>query len=169
MVQAKQLLAETGFKFLNADEIEKELCVSKLQAGKEFFIRLDKFLGEGTGFILESTLSGNYLVKALEKAKQQGYIVRIVYVFLKNPNDCIQRIKLRVKLGGHFVPDEDVIHRYYRSKSNFWNTYKNLVESWVMIYNSTDTAPQRVAVGTSENFIVELENLFHEFLNDLEK
>jgi len=38
-----------------------------------------------------------------------------------------------------------------------------------MIYNSTDTAQQRVAVGTSENFIVELENLFHDFLNNLEK
>jgi hypothetical protein len=37
-----------------------------------------------------------------------------------------------------------------------------------MIYNSTDTAPQRVAIGTSENFIVELENLFNNFFNDLE-
>jgi predicted ABC-type ATPase len=61
------------------------------------------------------------------------------------------------------VPNEDVIRRYYRSKSNFWNTYKNLADSWVMIYNSTDTAPQRVAIGTSENFIVELENLFNNF------
>ena len=34
---SKQILAETGFNFLNADEIEKELSVSKLQAGKEFF------------------------------------------------------------------------------------------------------------------------------------
>jgi predicted ABC-type ATPase len=58
---SKQILAETGFEFLNADEIEKELAVSKLQAGKAFFIRLERFLGEGTSFVLESTLSGNYL------------------------------------------------------------------------------------------------------------
>jgi predicted ABC-type ATPase len=166
---SKQILAETGFEFLNADEIEKELAISKLQAGKEFFMRLDKFLSEETSFALESTLSGNYLVKAIEKAKQQGYTVRIVYVFLENPNDCIQRIKLRVKLGGHFIPDEDVIRRYYRSKANFWNTYKSLADSWVMIYNSTDTTPQKVAVGTKETFIVELENLFNDFLNNLEK
>jgi len=38
---SKQILAETGFKFLNADEIEKELATSKLQAGKEFFKRLE--------------------------------------------------------------------------------------------------------------------------------
>ena len=34
---SKQILSETGFDFLNADEIEKELGSSKLQAGKEFF------------------------------------------------------------------------------------------------------------------------------------
>jgi predicted ABC-type ATPase len=79
---SKQILAETGFEFLNADEIAKELAVFKLQAGKEFFVRLDKFLGEGTSFVLESTLSGNYLVKVIEKAKQLGYVVRIVYLFL---------------------------------------------------------------------------------------
>ena len=88
-------------------------------------------------------------------------------MFLETPHDCIQRIKLRVTLGGHFIPDEDVIRRYYRSKDNFWNTYKNLVDSWVMIYNSTNTTPQRVALGTSSNFVVELENLFQNFLNDL--
>jgi hypothetical protein len=38
-----------------------------------------------------------------------------------------------------------------------------------MIYNSTDEEPQRVAIGTGDNFVVELENLFQDFLNDLEK
>lgn len=88
---------------------------------------------------------------------------------MENPQDCIQRIRLIVKLGGHFVPDDDVVRRYYRSKSNFWNTYKNLANEWVMIYNSTDEEPQRVAIVTGENFVVELENLFHDFINDLEK
>ena len=166
---SKQILAETGFKFLNADEIEKELSVSKLQAGKEFFKRLDDFIATETSFVLESTLSGNYLIKAIEKAKSKGYFVKIVYVFLENPQDCIQRIKLRVKLGGHFIPDEDVIRRYYRSKTNFWNIYKNLADDWVMIYNSTTEEPQKVAVGICDNYVVELPNLFTDFLNDFEQ
>jgi predicted ABC-type ATPase len=94
--------------------------------------------------------------------------VRIVYVFLESPEDCIQRIKLRVKLGGHFIPDKDVIRRYYRSKINFWNTYKDLADSWITIYNSTTEEPQKVAVGTGKDFVVELENLFDDFLNDFE-
>ena len=166
---SKQILLETGFEFLNADEIERELVISKLQAGKEFFKRLDKFLETETSFILESTLSGNYLVKAIERAKIKGYLIRIIYVFLESPEDCIQRIKLRVKLGGHFVPNEDVIRRYYRSKANFWNIYKNLAEDWLIIYNSATKEPQKIAVGIGENFVVELENLFNDFLNNLEK
>lgn len=164
---SKQILAETGFKFLNADEIEKELAVSKLHAGKEFFSRLENFISTDESFVLESTLSGKYLIKIIEKAKTKGYVIKIVYIFLENPQDCIQRIKLRVKLGGHFIPDEDVIRRYYRSKTNFWNVYKKLSDDWVMIYNSTTQEPQIVAVGTGDNFVVELENIFNIFLNKL--
>ncbi|TAE75154.1 MAG: hypothetical protein EAZ85_02985 [Bacteroidetes bacterium] len=164
-----EILGRTGYTFLNADEIEKELAVSKLEAGKEFFRRLETLLVAEQSFVLESTLSGNYLVKIIETAKKSGYSIKIIYVFLENPQSCIQRIKLRVKLGGHFVPNDDVIRRYYRSKANFWHTYKDLADEWVIIYNSTDKEPQRVAIGTGKNFVVELENLFHDFINELEK
>ena len=163
------ILAKTGFDFLNADEIEKELAVSKLQAGKEFFGRLENLILAEKSFVLESTLSGKYLIKIIQKVEKSGYAIRIVYVFLEKPQDCIQRIKLRVRLGGHFIPDEDVIRRYYRSKVNFWNVYKNLADDWVIIYNSTNEEPQKVAIGTGADFVVELENLFHNFINDLEK
>ena len=83
-----------------------------------------------------------------------------------NPQDCIQRIKMRVKLGGHFIPDEDVIRRYYRSKTHFWNTYKYLADVWLMIYNSTTEEPQKIAVGIGDNYVIELPNIFTNFLND---
>jgi predicted ABC-type ATPase len=164
---SKEILKETGFPFLNADEIEKELVASKLQAGRTFFKRLEKFMEVGDSFVLESTLSGNYLVKVIQKAQNSGYTVKIVYVFLESPADCIQRIKIRVKLGGHSIPDEDVIRRFYRSKANFWNIYKNLSTEWVMIYNSETHSPQRVALGLSEHYFVEEENLFANFIKDI--
>ncbi len=110
---SQNIVEKTKFAFLNADEIEKELSTSKLQAGKVFFERLSQLIAKGESFILESTLSGNYLIKVIRKAQTESYSIRIVYVFLGSPQDCIQRIRLRVKLGGHFVPDDDVIRRYY--------------------------------------------------------
>ncbi|MFN0202245.1 MAG: AAA family ATPase [Bacteroidia bacterium] len=164
---SKQILQETGFQFLNADEIEKELSTSKLQAGKEFFKRLEQYTTDNKSFVLESTLSGKYLVRVLKELHEKGYLIRFVYVFLESPSDCIQRIKLRVKLGGHFIPDEDVIRRYYRSKSNFWHIYKKLSDEWVLLYNSATESPQKVAVGVGENYLVELEPLFINFQKDI--
>ena len=166
---SKQILVETGYEFLNADEIETKLAISKLQAGKEFFRRLDDYISNEISFVLERTLSGNYLAKVIEKAKLKGYVIKIVYIYLESPEDCIQRIKLRVKLGGHFIEDADVICRYYRSKVNFWRIYKNLANDWVVIYNSTTEEPQKIALGVANNYVVELENIFNDFLNNLEQ
>jgi len=44
-----------------------------------------------------------------------------------------------------------------------------LADEWVMIYNSTDEEPQRIAIGMCEKFVVEPENLFNNFIDDIEK
>lgn len=130
---SKWLITETSYPFLNADEIEKELGLpdtnaSKIQAGRVFFERLSQYTQDEISFIVESTLAGGYLVKAIETLKSKLYSVQIIYVFVEDVDICIQRIDNRVKLGGHFVPNEDVKRRFYRSRENFWNVYKNLAD-----------------------------------------
>lgn len=165
---SKELIEKTGYIFLNADEIQRERNVSPIQAGKIFFSNLELCFRQNKSFILESTLSGGYLAGVLKSAKLQSYLITLVYLFLESPQDCINRIKLRVKLGGHYVPDEDVIRRYYRSKKNFWRLYKNMADNWVLLYNSDDKEPQRVAIGVGEDYIVESEYLFNVFTGDTE-
>lgn len=168
---AKQLIPETGYEFLNADEIEKNLdspdASPKLRAGRLFLKRLNELTEASQSFILESTLSGKYLLSVIEKAQAQGYVFKLFYVFLESPEVCIERIKNRVKLGGHFVPDDDVRRRYYRSKRNFWNTYKDLADRWTMIYNTSLDVSQSVAVGSKSKFIIENDELFQQFITDV--
>lgn len=169
---AKQLVIETGYEFLNADEIEKTLepsdtASTKVQAGRLFFARLTELIDVGQSFILESTLSGKYLLKVIENAQQRGYGFKLFYVYLESPEMCIERIKNRVRLGGHFVPDEDVRRRYYRSKQNFWLTYKNLAGDWSLFNNPSSGDNQLVAVGFKDNYSVESEELFSQFLTDV--
>ncbi len=168
---SKPLIAETTYAFLNADEIERELDTpdtagSKLKAGRLFFRRLDELMDAGQGFILESTLAGKYLVKVIENAKNKGYSVSIVYVFLESPQICLERINARVKDGGHDIPKEDVIRRYYRSKENFWLVYKNLADDWLLYFNGLQTI-QQVAAGKKETYEIEHELLFEKYLNDI--
>jgi predicted ABC-type ATPase len=169
---AKSLLEELPYVFLNADEIEKELTsnsaskVSKIKAGRIFFERLKELTLSGQSFILESTLSGNYLEKAIVEVKAAGYTVSLLYIFLESPQICIERIKVRVSKGGHYVPDEDVVRRYYRSKRNLWHVYRKLADEWRMYYNS-DEKMELIGLGKEDTINILDNTRFDLFLNTM--
>ena len=140
---AKEFSKKKNLNFINADEIAKELDSEnltkyKIKAGKIFFQQLQDNLLLNKSFIIETTLSGKYLVKYIEKAKKINYKVSLIYLFLEEPITNIERIKNRVLNGGHFVPNNDVLRRYYRSKYLFCNLYKDIVSSWYIYYNSDE-------------------------------
>ena len=70
----------------------------------------------------------------------------IVFIFLKSPEMSVARVRNRVEAGGHHVPTEDVVRRFYRSKQNFWHIYRERVDRWSLFYNS-DEHFQEVASG----------------------
>jgi predicted ABC-type ATPase len=83
---------------------------------------------------IETTLSGKYHNRLINNFKKNGYEIKLYFVFMDNPQVCIQRIRNRVSKGGHNVPDEDVIRRFFRSKQNF-KALKNSVAYWELHYN----------------------------------
>jgi predicted ABC-type ATPase len=166
---AKDFVRDRAYYFINADEIGAALDGQdgfQLKAGRLFFEKANELAATGKSFVMESTLSGSYLTRILTQLRKQQYAIRIVYVFLENPESCIERVKIRVRKGGHHVPEEDIRRRYYRSKNNFWTEYKELADSWLLIYNANDGF-QEVAVGVGEKFVIENENLFKRFIEDL--
>ena len=169
---AYQLLPIKNLEFLNADEIANEINPKaidkvKITAGKEYFKRLNKFFNNNKSFIIETTLSGQMLVKIIQKAKKLNYEIPLIYVFVDNPQICIERIKVRVKKGGHNIPDEDVIRRFQRSKNNFWNKYKDLVDEWAVYYNGKNNFAEVLKCEDTEIEILH-KTLYNEFIKDLE-
>lgn len=170
---AKGLLSDEKLTFLNADEIALELCPENLEsvrisAGKKLFKQLENCIKQEMSFALETTLSGNLYVKVIEKLKRKGYKTSLVYVFLDTPDMCIERIKTRVKEGGHYIPDEDVKRRYHRSLKNFWNVYKGLVNNWALYYNGPEKNVL-VASGESDKIDIQDEMLYNKFKEGLKK
>ena len=172
---AKELLQEYSLEFINADEIAREINPDdfqavRIQAGKKVFKKLDEMLSLEKSFAIETTLSGNFLVKVIKRAKAKGYESALIYSFVDNPEICIKRIMIRVKNGGHFVPDEDVIRRYYRSKRNLWFKYRNVVDEWSVFYNGLSgyINVMKGESGNIEIFNEELYNLFMENIDDEE-
>jgi predicted ABC-type ATPase len=54
-------------------------------------------------------------VALLNKAQQQGYRTYLYYVATEDPEINISRVNHRVKMGGHPVPEDKIVSRYYRS------------------------------------------------------
>lgn len=148
---AKELVNELSLSFVNADEIATELSPGhlgkvRIQAGKIFFAKIEEHILSGESFIVETTLAGRYLVRLIEKLRENGYTTELIYIFIESIEEAIRRIDIRVKKGGHPVPEEDIIRRFWRSKRNFWNIYRKMVNGWKLFLNNKDEFLQ-VAAG----------------------
>jgi len=154
--------------FINADEIAKEYDPNDIQkykiaAGKEFFQRVSDKLSKNDSFMIETTLSGKYLKRVIEKAKNRGFYVFLIYLYLDNCAENILRVKNRVLAGGHHVPEPDIVRRYKRSKNLFLTLYKDLVDEWSLFYNGDDKFE---LIANSEMVIDEI--VYKHFLKDTE-
>lgn len=132
-----------SIEFINADEIAKNLNPDvmdqeKFNAGRIFLAQIDHLLNERKEMIIETTMSGKYLIKIIQKAKEIGYQIDIFYLFLANVTDHIARVQNRVFNGGHNIPKEDIIRRYYRSRNLFFNLYKDQADRWFLFFNADD-------------------------------
>src|SRR5688500_10324050 len=64
---------------------------------------------------VETVLSTSKYRALVERAKALGFEVRLIFVMLRSPDLNVDRVRLRVRRGGHDVPDEKVRSRYANS------------------------------------------------------
>ena len=50
--------------------------------------------------------------------------------------DILALVRIRVKMGGHDVPEEVIRRRFARGWKNFENIYKSVVDEWALYDNS---------------------------------
>lgn len=160
-------------EYISADAIAEKLVARpedldsvKLQAGRLFFQEIHRLIETERDFVVEVTLSGKGFERIISRLKRAEYTVAIVFIFLKSPETCVARVRNRVQAGGHHVPTEDVVRRFYRSKHNFWYTYRYLVDRWSLFYNSVEHF-QEVASGEGNSFTITNETFFELFMRDV--
>lgn len=116
----KNMMLELSFgyipkTFINADEIKLELNCTDKEAQNESFIKLDEMIRMKKSFIYETVFSHESKIELLKRLKENGYHIKVIFVLTENPNINIKRVQKRVSQGGHNVPKEKIIARYYRS------------------------------------------------------
>ena len=73
---------------------------------------------EGKSLIFETVLSAYDKIDFIQRAKSQGYFIRLFFVGTESPTINASRIAQRVMEGGHDVPITKIISRYTKSIAN---------------------------------------------------
>lgn len=157
---AQEFIKEARLPFLNADEIAlkiapRQIEKARVQAGKMFLAQIETAITRRESFIVETTLSGKYFIRLINKLRKNNYRVEITYIFVETVEEAIRRIDIRVRKGGHPVPTVDVKRRFTRSKTNFWEIYRMMVNNWKIFLNSKDEFSQVAAGEGNEMEIID--------------
>ncbi|MBL7817197.1 MAG: zeta toxin family protein [Saprospiraceae bacterium] len=128
-------------EFVNADEIAKGLSPFhpekvSIEAGRIMLNRINQLLEKGEDFAFETTLSTRSYVSFIKKARNLGYKITLVFVYLKSVDLAKQRVAERVKKGGHNIETEVIERRYVAGLKNFRNLYFPICNEWIVFDNS---------------------------------
>ena len=155
--------------FVNADEIARGLSPFApesvaIQAGRIMLQRIDELLPQRVDFAIETTLATRSYVQLVHRAQALGYKVHLIFFFLENEEQAIQRVAQRVRNGGHNIPETDIRRRFKRGIYNLINLYMPICDS-VLVYNNVKT-PARL-VARKKNQFEDIELIDIEMWNQL--
>ena len=164
--EAKQL------EFVNADLIARGLSpydpdAVLIQAGKIALKRICELIAHRIGFTWETTMSGRTAASWLRQAKDAGFVLKAYFLWVRDSEMTIRRIRQRVAEGGHNIA-EDVSHRrFFKTIKNFFELYRPLMDTW-KLYETDQPAPRLLAVEKSGRLAIRDRAALNEILSRLE-
>jgi predicted ABC-type ATPase len=141
-------LAPAGLRFVNADDLARELALDPYAAAELAATLRETLLEQGESFVFETVFSDpvGEKVAFLKRTAARGYTVVLCFIGVDGPALSEERVAMRVAQGGHDVPSDKLVARYPRSLRNLARAIRELPH--VIVYDNSDLARpfQRVAV-----------------------
>jgi len=116
------------------------------------FIR-KKLIKNLQSFSFETVMSSEDKIELIKQANDFGYKTYLYFIATKNPEINISRVKYRVSQGGHDVPEDKIISRYYRSLDLLSEAIKN---SWRACIFDNSASKEFLLAETKEGKIIEM-------------
>ncbi|HLP28286.1 MAG TPA: AAA family ATPase [Candidatus Didemnitutus sp.] len=119
--------------FVNADDIAESLIdipadERDVRAGRITIKTMDDLVRQRRSFAIETTLSGRSLAQRLLMYRSRGYYLAMIYLWIQDVNTSIARVQMRIREGGHSIDTDVLRRRIKRSKQNFHELYRGLVD-----------------------------------------
>jgi predicted ABC-type ATPase len=127
--------------FVNADLIAVGIAPFQpeavaFRAGRLMLQEVARHSAEGRSFAFETTLSGRTYAPMIDRWREQGYIVKLIFLSLASPDEAVARVATRVRQGGHNIPVNTIIRRFEAGLIHFRDTYRSRVNFWQLYDNS---------------------------------
>ena len=142
------------YEFINADEIARGLSPlspdrAAIDAGRLMLTKIDNLILKQKDFAFETTLATKSYTKTILRAKQNGYLITLVFFWLDSVELAIERVKSRVLEGGHNIPHEVIYRRYFSGLNNLFKLYIPICDYW-MVFNNSKSPSELIAEGYSD-------------------
>lgn len=144
-------------EFVNADEIAKGLSPFQpenvaIESGRIMLNRIDDLITRNIDFAFETTLSTRSYASLIKNVQKKGYEVTLVYFWLNSVELAKERVKSRVKSGGHNIANDVIERRYDKGLKNLTELYTPICDYWMIIDNS-EVPIKIIAEGVKEEQI----------------
>jgi len=141
-------------RFINADLIAAGLApftpeAAAIKAGRLMLEEIDQCAKHGLSFAFETTLSGLGYLRHIRQWREQGYRVSLFFLHLPDAEAAISRVAVRVRQGGHAIPEFVIRRRFAAGWRNFQQHYRAAVDDWV-VYDNTGLAPVMMKWGGNQ-------------------
>ena len=129
----KTTLARSNFaellknrRFLNADDFAAEISPNDpgneaVAAGRRLIGLRRKWIGQKIAFVIETTLATRTLLHDIQHAQAVGYHISLIFLWISDPDICIQRVSDRVSHGGHYIASEIIKRRHATRSVDIFN------------------------------------------------
>jgi predicted ABC-type ATPase len=131
-------LAASGLRFINADEIARELSIDSYLAADIAEQVRAQLVDRRESFIFETVFSDPVGEKLafLIKAESLGYTVVLMFIGIEDAVMSQVRVSIRAAKGGHDVPNDKLAARYARTMENLRRALISLGN--VHVYDNSD-------------------------------
>jgi predicted ABC-type ATPase len=134
-------LARRRIAFVNADVLARKIDREQpekvsYEAAEQAARERTRLLRAGRSFATETVFSHPSKIELIKQAQAAGFFVWLIYIGVASPAVSIQRVRRRVRLGGHDVPDEKIVARSKRALENLRRA-RSLADL-VDVYDNTD-------------------------------
>ena len=128
-----------------------------IESADEVFTELRACIASGLPVGVETVLSSEKYCTLVESVLAKLGFIGLIYVALSSPSIAKERVAVRVRRGGHGIPDDKIEKRWQRSLGNSAWFAANATAFWII--DNSDSSPVNAPVLLASGKFGVLEHL----------